>query len=299
MIGELDGAEPSRVAQVPAERIVDRPGLQLHGPGQVQLQAVGEEGGAGLWREREQLLDLDDVVGDLVLPAVPDPVAEPAVDLAGLRLVDHVLTRAVALVPPLGVAAEHLPPPVDPGELARLGAADPVVERTHDRGALIDVQQPQPAGGASWAQDRGSVGLDLHLGSHGGHAVAETAIDGRFGRHQHRDDLAPLLDVLEVPGHDRPQDAPSPIGRQHGDRRQAADRDRGQAGQGQLHGVRPARPHDPVAVERGDAAVVVEAGAEVVRPLEDTDYGSRGYTARDPEGNLWSFGTYQPAAPTP
>ncbi len=43
----------------------------------------------------------------------------------------------------------------------------------------------------------------------------------------------------------------------------------------------------------------VEAGAEVVRPLEDTDYGSRGYTARDPEGNLWSFGTYQPAAPTP
>jgi len=28
-------------------------------------------------------------------------------------------------------------------------------------------------------------------------------------------------------------------------------------------------------------------------------YGSRGYTARDPEGNLWSFGTYQPAAPTP
>jgi uncharacterized glyoxalase superfamily protein PhnB len=34
------------------------------------------------------------------------------------------------------------------------------------------------------------------------------------------------------------------------------------------------------------------AGAEVVRELRDEDYGSRGFTVRDPEGNLWSFGTY-------
>jgi uncharacterized glyoxalase superfamily protein PhnB len=39
----------------------------------------------------------------------------------------------------------------------------------------------------------------------------------------------------------------------------------------------------------------VAAGAEIVMALQDTDYGSRGYTARDPEGNLWSFGTYRPA----
>jgi uncharacterized glyoxalase superfamily protein PhnB len=32
--------------------------------------------------------------------------------------------------------------------------------------------------------------------------------------------------------------------------------------------------------------------AEVVRPLTDTDYGSREFAVRDPEGNLWSFGTY-------
>ena len=38
-------------------------------------------------------------------------------------------------------------------------------------------------------------------------------------------------------------------------------------------------------------------GAEVVRELEDTDYGSREYTACDPEGNLWSFGTYRPQRP--
>ncbi|HUF02532.1 MAG TPA: VOC family protein [Gaiellaceae bacterium] len=36
------------------------------------------------------------------------------------------------------------------------------------------------------------------------------------------------------------------------------------------------------------------AGAEIVRELKDTDYGSRGYMARDSEGNLWSFGTYRP-----
>jgi uncharacterized glyoxalase superfamily protein PhnB len=34
------------------------------------------------------------------------------------------------------------------------------------------------------------------------------------------------------------------------------------------------------------------AGAEVVMALHDTDYGSRDFTVRDPEGNLWSFGTY-------
>jgi len=55
----------------------------------------------------------------------------------------------------------------------------------------------------------------------------------------------------------------------------------------------------------GDVYVVVEdpdehcsqareAGAEIVREPNDTDYGSREYGARDPEGLAWHFGTYQP-----
>ena len=36
------------------------------------------------------------------------------------------------------------------------------------------------------------------------------------------------------------------------------------------------------------------AGAEITRELQDTDYGSREYAAEDPEGNVWSFGTYDP-----
>lgn len=53
-----------------------------------------------------------------------------------------------------------------------------------------------------------------------------------------------------------------------------------------------------VAVEDPDAhlARASEAGATIERELSDTDYGSREYTARDPEGNLWSFGTYRPEA---
>lgn len=37
------------------------------------------------------------------------------------------------------------------------------------------------------------------------------------------------------------------------------------------------------------------AGAEIIRELRDEDYGSRGFSAADPEGNLWSFGTYRGA----
>mgnify|MGYP005853087461 CR=1 FL=1 len=49
-------------------------------------------------------------------------------------------------------------------------------------------------------------------------------------------------------------------------------------------------------VEDVDAhyARAVAAGAEILRPLADTSYGAREYTARDPEGHLWSLGTYRP-----
>jgi uncharacterized glyoxalase superfamily protein PhnB len=39
------------------------------------------------------------------------------------------------------------------------------------------------------------------------------------------------------------------------------------------------------------------AGAEIVMELTDQPYGSREYAARDPEGNVWTFGTYRPQAP--
>ena len=36
------------------------------------------------------------------------------------------------------------------------------------------------------------------------------------------------------------------------------------------------------------------AGAEIVMAPEEQDYGGSSYTARDPEGNWWSFGDYTP-----
>jgi uncharacterized glyoxalase superfamily protein PhnB len=37
------------------------------------------------------------------------------------------------------------------------------------------------------------------------------------------------------------------------------------------------------------------AGADVVSGLDDTDYGSHTFTVRDPEGHLWTVGTYRGA----
>lgn len=38
------------------------------------------------------------------------------------------------------------------------------------------------------------------------------------------------------------------------------------------------------------------AGGDIAYPPRDTDYGSREYGVRDPEGRVWSFGTYRPGA---
>jgi uncharacterized glyoxalase superfamily protein PhnB len=51
-----------------------------------------------------------------------------------------------------------------------------------------------------------------------------------------------------------------------------------------------------VIVEDADAhyARAKAAGAEIVMEVEDQDYGGRLYSCLDPEGHLWSFGTYDP-----
>lgn len=40
---------------------------------------------------------------------------------------------------------------------------------------------------------------------------------------------------------------------------------------------------------------IAESGAAVVEEVHDTDYGSHTFTARDLEGNTWTFGTYRGA----
>lgn len=44
------------------------------------------------------------------------------------------------------------------------------------------------------------------------------------------------------------------------------------------------------------AANAAAAGADIFLAPHDADYGGRHYSARDPEGNVWSFGSYDPFA---
>ena len=69
-----------------------------------------------------------------------------------------------------------------------------------------------------------------------------------------------------------------------------AYRSPGQAG-GVTHGIY-------VVVDDIDAhyARAKAAGAEIQTELKGTHYGSRDYSARDPEGYVWNFGTFDPGA---
>jgi uncharacterized glyoxalase superfamily protein PhnB len=80
------------------------------------------------------------------------------------------------------------------------------------------------------------------------------------------------------------------------------------AGGGIMLGSTREETDDPWALKPGTfgAYVVTEdidglyeraraAGAEIIKEPFETDYGSRDFSARDPEGNLWAFGTYRGA----
>jgi uncharacterized glyoxalase superfamily protein PhnB len=41
-------------------------------------------------------------------------------------------------------------------------------------------------------------------------------------------------------------------------------------------------------------ALATAAGATMVLDIRDQDYGGRAFTCRDPEGHLWSVGSYDP-----
>jgi uncharacterized glyoxalase superfamily protein PhnB len=73
------------------------------------------------------------------------------------------------------------------------------------------------------------------------------------------------------------------------------------------HARRYASPDDLDGTETRGAYIVVAdadaaharavaAGARIIRPLQDTPYGSREFAVKDPEGHSWSVGSYDPWA---
>ena len=69
----------------------------------------------------------------------------------------------------------------------------------------------------------------------------------------------------------------------------------------QLLGDKTGRRTDALylAVDDSDALFgqVQASGVEILQEPHDTDYGSRDFACRDPEGNLWSVGSYRPKIP--
>ncbi len=67
------------------------------------------------------------------------------------------------------------------------------------------------------------------------------------------------------------------------------------AGKGDQTFVTPSGTANLYVVVTDPDAVYTRAkrlGATLVRDMSEEDYGSRGFSIADPEGNIWSFGTY-------
>jgi uncharacterized glyoxalase superfamily protein PhnB len=69
----------------------------------------------------------------------------------------------------------------------------------------------------------------------------------------------------------------------------------GSEGSGIIHNVGGSAIYLVTSDPDGAFDRAVAAGARVVRAMEDHDYGGRGGSVEDPEGNHWSFGSYQPS----
>jgi len=74
------------------------------------------------------------------------------------------------------------------------------------------------------------------------------------------------------------------------------------------HGKRFKSPNETGGIETRSSYIVVAdadaayaraqaAGAKIIRPIQNTDYGSREFSVCDPEGHSWSAGTYDPWKP--
>ena len=81
----------------------------------------------------------------------------------------------------------------------------------------------------------------------------------------------------------------------------AGDAPNGSRGDDDPWALRPGSAGAYVVTEAPDElfARALAAGDAVITKPYDTDYGSREFAVRDPEGNRWSFGTYrgQPRQP--
>ena len=139
--------------------------------------------------------------------------------------------------------------------------------------------------------------LEGHLWGFGTYTYAAPGASSLSVGLRYRDSRAAVAWLAEVFGFERGLEVPGPgDGLQHAELRlgDSVLMAGGPGDDGWWAGERQATcvyVTDPDAHHRR----AVEAGATIVAPVADTPYGARGYTARDPEGLLWTFSTYRPA----
>jgi uncharacterized glyoxalase superfamily protein PhnB len=66
----------------------------------------------------------------------------------------------------------------------------------------------------------------------------------------------------------------------------------------ELGGMETCSAYIVVADAEAVYARAVASGAAIIRPMQNTPYGSREFAVCDPEGHSWSVGTYDPWVPT-
>jgi hypothetical protein len=149
------------------------------------------------------------------------------------------------------------------GDVAGLAAAVPVVHLGQQPQRLGALDQPHTAAALAWRVEGSPPRVQLVLDVVAGGAVAEAAVDARLGGIQQADRLAAGLGVLEVPPHERAEDAAAAVGRQHRDEPQPGRRHPGESRQGQLQRERAGGGDDLVAVEGGQGTVVLDVRGQV------------------------------------
>jgi uncharacterized glyoxalase superfamily protein PhnB len=77
----------------------------------------------------------------------------------------------------------------------------------------------------------------------------------------------------------------------------SSDRERGYISPREMNGAATTHVNVYLADPDTHHARASAAGAEITYPLEDKEYGGRGYSCRDIEGHNWSFGSYKPEVP--
>ena len=125
-------AQPARVGQHPAQRLVHRAVQPAHARHQIDIQAVAPERRIGFGRPRDQFADLKRPIRNAIGPFELGAIDHRAIHTPGVRLIDGIESRAEAIERRVRRAILALPLGWRSAQLAYVRAAHIVVQRRKD-----------------------------------------------------------------------------------------------------------------------------------------------------------------------